>query len=87
MHDFIFDKSKSLTNKTKYGIDFNEAQRIWEDVDRLVIPAKVVDEARYLIIGKIKNKYWSAIYSLRDDKIRIISVRRSRKKEIYIYES
>ena len=87
MPEFIFDKSKSLTNKTKHGIDFNEAQRIWEDVDRLVIPAKVVDETRYLIIGKIKSNYWSAIYTIRDDKIRIISVRRSRKEEIIIYES
>ncbi len=58
-----------MTNKTNHGIDFNEVQRIWEDVDRLVISAKVVDEARHLIIGKIKNKYWSAIYTLRDDPV------------------
>jgi len=60
---------------------------LWEDVDRIIVPAKVVHELRFLIIGKIRIKFWSAIFTIRDDKIRIISVRRSRKEEINIYES
>lgn len=87
MHDFIFDKNKSLTNKKKHSIDFKEAQKLWEDVDRVVIPAKVMDEPRYIIIGQINNKIWSAVFTYREDRIRIISVRRSRKEEIRIYES
>lgn len=87
MPEFVFDEHKSLTNKNKHGIDFSEAQLLWEDVDMIIIPAKVIDELRFLIIGKIKNKHWSAIFTIRDDKIRIISVRRSRKEEIDIYES
>ena len=83
--EFTFDKNKSRANKQKHGIDFIEAQKIWEDADRTVIPAKTGDEQRFLIIGQIKNKTWSAIYTLRNEKIRIISVRRSRDNEKEIY--
>ncbi len=85
--DFEFDKTKCVSNKKKHGIDFIEAQFLWEDSNRIEIPAKTIDEPRFLIIGKIKDKYWSGIITYRDEKIRIISVRRSRKEEIEIYES
>jgi uncharacterized DUF497 family protein len=84
---FEFDEIKSLTNKEKHGIDFIEAQELWEDNDRLVIPVRNVDEPRFLIIGKMNGKIWSAIFIMRLENIRIISVRRSRKEEIEIYES
>ena len=84
---FEFDKRKSQTNKRKHGIDFIEAQALWNDPDRVEIPAKTTDEARFLLIGKISEKYWSTIITYREENIRIISVRRSRKEEIEIYES
>ena len=87
MIDFEFDKTKSINNKIKHGIDFIEAQRLWDDVDRVIIPAKKMDEPRYLLIGKIEHKTWSAIYTTRIGRIRIISVRRSCKEETKIYES
>jgi uncharacterized DUF497 family protein len=87
MPDFEFDNAKSIANKNKHGIDFKDAQELWEDNDRIIIPAKTVDELRFLIIGKIKNKLWSAIFTIRNESIRLISVRRSRKEEIEIYES
>ncbi len=82
-----FDQNKSKTNKEKHGIDFIEAQKLWEDPYRIEIPAKYLDEPRYLLIGKIKDKHWSAIFTYRSNKIRIISVRRARKNEKEIYES
>ena len=85
--EFEFDKRKSQFNKKKHGIDFIEAQNLWDDLDRIEIPAKTIDEERFLIIGKIYDKYWSAIVTYRNEKVRIISVRRSRKEEIDIYES
>ena len=84
---FEFDKRKSQNNKKKHGIDFIEAQELWNDPDRIEIPAKTVDEARFLMIGKISNNHWSIIITYREENIRIISVRRSRKEEIEIYES
>jgi hypothetical protein len=84
--EFVFDRLKSEKNKGKHGIDFVEAQLIWEDVDRIEIPARTEDEPRYLVIGRIENKCWSAIITYRKERVRIISVRRSRKEEMEIYE-
>ena len=83
---FEFDSQKSENNKKKHGIDFLKAQALWDDPDYIIIPAKVIDEARFLIIGKIEDKHWSGIITYRGERIRIISVRRSRKEEIDIYE-
>ncbi|WDE95582.1 BrnT family toxin [Lentisphaera profundi] len=85
--NFEYDKNKSLSNKQKHNIDFVEAQQLWNDPDRLEIPGLTSDEPRYLIIGKIENKIWSAIITYRNNNIRIISVRRSREKEVTYYES
>jgi uncharacterized DUF497 family protein len=84
--EFDFDPDKSQANKAKHGIDFVEAQLLWFDDMLLEIPARTSDEPRFLIIGAIGNKHWSAVVTHRQDRIRIISVRRSRKEEVEIYE-
>ena len=85
--EFEFDPNKSDINKEKHGIDFIEAQELWNDADLLEIPAKTSDEARFLVIGKIDDKHWTGIITYRDNNIRIISVRRARNEEVEIYES
>ena len=84
---FDFDDNKSLANKKKHNIDFYEAQKLWEDPLHIEIPAKYVDEKRILVIAKYNNRIWSAVITSRDDKIRIISVRKSRENEKKIYYS
>lgn len=84
--DYEFDAQKSKVNKTKHGIDFTEAQSLWEDMDLLEIPARTEDEPRTLVVGKIGDRHWSAIITYRNGKIRIISVRRSRREERELYE-
>jgi len=84
--EFEFDPKKSVLNKQKHGIDFTDAQKLWEDTRLIEIPAKTIDEHRYLIIGKINDKHWSGIITYREEVIRIISVRRSRPEEVSIYE-
>jgi uncharacterized DUF497 family protein len=69
-----------------HGIGFEEAMRLWEDERRIEIPARTTDEARYLVIGVIAGKHWSAVVTYRDTKTRIISVRRSRDEEVELYE-
>lgn len=86
MTEFDFDPRKSRSNQEKHGIDFIEAQRLWEDSLRIEIPAKTVDETRTVVIGRIGEKVWSAIVAEREGKTRIISVRRARRKEVEIYE-
>ncbi len=84
---FEFDGSKSESNLTKHGIDFIAAQALWNDPALLEIPAKTQDEPRFLVIGTIELQHWSAVITYRDEKIRLISVRRSRDEEVKLYES
>jgi Uncharacterized protein conserved in bacteria len=83
---FEFDPAKSSMNKQKHGIDFVEAQALWDDPNLVEAPAQTTDEPRYLVIGMIGSKHWSAIVTTRADRIRIISVRRARQAEIEHYE-
>jgi uncharacterized DUF497 family protein len=83
---FEYDPAKSLENKRKHGLDFEEAQALWQDAALVEIPARVTDEPRWVVIGKIAERHWSAVVTRRNDNIRLISVRRSRDEEVTIYE-
>jgi len=87
MHDFEYDNNKSTSNLKKHGIDFVAAQELWVDPELIELQVKSEDEPRFLVIGLIANKHWSAVITYRGSTIRIISVRRSRKKEVELYES
>ena len=78
---FEFDPIKSAANKTKHGMDFVEAQAIWNDTHRLEIPARSTSEPRSQIVGRIQQTTWAAFVTYRHDTIRIISVRRARRRE------
>ncbi len=81
---FEFDARKSSANKAKHGIDFTEAQRLWR-MPVVRTPARDDSEPRELVIGRIEQKFWSAIVTHRGDAIRLISVRRARREEIELY--
>lgn len=83
---FEYDPIKSKINKEKHGIDFEEAQALWEDTR--LFKAHLTDnpESRFFIIGFLSDKHWTAIITYREENVRIISVRRSRRKEIEFYE-
>jgi uncharacterized DUF497 family protein len=85
--EFEYDARKSASNLAKHGIDFEQAQLLWDDPDLLEIPAKTEDEPRCLLVGTIEGKHWSAVITYRSDITRIISVRRSRIEEVELYES
>ncbi|MBS9405003.1 BrnT family toxin [Halomonas sp. TRM85114] len=87
MSDFEFDDAKSQANLEKHGIDFHTAQELWKDPDLLEFKANFDDEPRFLVIGCIAKKHWSAVITYRNQRVRLISVRRSRKKEVELYES
>ena len=84
---FEFNEQKSQANLLKHGINFIDAQALWDDPRLLEIPAKTEDELRYLLIGMIKGRHWSAVVTYRDASVRLISVRRSRPEEVVLYES
>jgi hypothetical protein len=82
---FEFDPNKSASNKIKHGIDFEEAQALWLDLKRIEIEARTIGESRNLLIAMMGNEVWSAIFTIRNGSVRIISVRKSRKNEKEIY--
>jgi len=83
---FEWDESKSPSNKHKHGIDFNRATELWKDTERIEIETPYPIENRSILIAKIGDKHWTAIFTRRPKGIRIISVRHSRKKEVSFYE-
>lgn len=84
--EFEFDPRKSEANETKHGIDFTQAQGLWRDPMRVEVPARAVDEPRWLVIGLMDGRHWSAVVTYRQQRVRIISVRRARDEEVAIYE-
>jgi len=84
---YEYDNKKSLSNKQKHGIDFEEVKLLWND-DRMVeILTSYEGEERFINIGRINVKFYTVVTTIRKENIRIISARRARKKEIEIYES
>ena len=84
--EFEFDPAKRASNLQKHGIDFTAVQELWQDVMRVEIPARTVDEPRWLVIGQIGGKHWSVVVTYREQRARIIFARRSRKEEVTLYE-
>jgi uncharacterized DUF497 family protein len=84
--EFEFDEVKSQANKSKQGIDFAEAQALWLDEMLVEIPARTEDQPRFVVVGMISEKHWSAVITYRDERVRIISVGRARVEEVAIYE-
>ena len=86
---FEYDIKKSLSNKQKHGINFEEANLLWNDDKMVEIRTSYEDEdeERFIIIGKITVKMYAVVTTYRKENIRIISARRAIKKEIEIYES
>ncbi|ADE56071.1 BrnT family toxin [Coraliomargarita akajimensis] len=85
--DCEFDPQKSAINKEKHGIDFIEAQQLWQDITALEVPARSETEERYALIAFYNCKIWTVIFTRREGKIRIISCRRARDGEKKAYHN
>ncbi|MGA9579184.1 MAG: BrnT family toxin [Terrimicrobiaceae bacterium] len=85
--DFEYDPSKSARNKEKHGIDFEEAKGLWDDEDRLLFPAQSETEPRFAMLAEYRQRVWVAFFTLRQRRVRIISVRRARPNEREEYQS
>lgn len=84
MH-YEYDPAKSAANKEKHGIDFEQAQALWNDPGTIIATAQSEIESRFLVIGRISERFWTAVVTYRGEAVRIISVRRSRKIEVFHY--
>jgi len=80
---YSWDSRKSVENKKKHGISFEEARdNIFEEKNLLAVGvAYEKGEQRHAVIGKHEGKYYVGIFTIRNNEIRIISVRRARDEE------
>jgi len=85
--EFEYDQVKSVMNKAKHGIGFEEASLLWGDPGLKIASGHSMNEERWIAIGLIQGKHWSVVFTPRGDVVRIISARRSRRKEVEFYES
>jgi hypothetical protein len=83
---YEWNVNKNMANTERHGIDFETSTNLWLDENHIVIDAPHPVEDRHIIIGTINNMAWTGVFTVRGEKIRIISVRRSRKKETALYE-
>ena len=83
---FEWDDQKSISNKEKHGISFDTAKALWLDERRVEIEIPFPSENRWALVAKLQGKIWTAIYTMRSDIIRLISVRRARTREARLYE-
>ena len=84
--EFEFDEAKSRLNGRKHGIDFVQAQVLWLGPDSVEFLVQEESEERWMVIGALRGRLWSAVITYREGRVRIISVRRSRPKEVARYE-
>lgn len=84
---FEWDEQKNVLNQIKHGVCFEEATTIWGDihVENAGIAHTNRGESRNATLGLIEKKVYVVIWTNRNNKIRLISVRRAGKNEQKIY--
>ena len=85
--EFECDPRKSESNKIKHDIDFEEAKVLWSDPRGYEIEVAAKGESRHVLIAYHRMRHWTAVFTYREERIRIISVRRARVKEIGLYDN
>lgn len=85
--EFEWDEAKNKENQKKHGVAFPVAVSLWNEthveIENLAYSEE--GETRSAMMGWIANKVYVAIWTRRDGKIRLISVRRARKNEEKIF--
>jgi len=81
--EFEWDEKKNKANFRKHGIDFNEAKEIFENRNIYTyFDFRSYGEDREVSIGPLSSlALITVIHTSRKDTIRIISARKSTKKE------
>jgi uncharacterized protein len=76
---------KSEINRDKHGISLEDIKQLWLGRTVIVDAQPRFDEQRFMRIGKLGKKFYSCVFTIRGETIRLISARRSNKKEVIIY--
>lgn len=84
---FEWDEDKAALNLKKHGIAFQDAARVFYDVNRIewYDIAHSIDEDRYNTIGKVRDVIF-VVYTERKERTRIISARKATPTERRVYD-
>lgn len=85
---FEWDEVKNESNFSKHGIRFEDSVKVFKSPMVIIEDTRYdYGEVRYIGIGKNpQGIFYTVVYTLRGDKIRIISARKAHKKERSMYE-
>ncbi len=82
---FEWDENKRLVNLAKHGLDFLAARRLFDGRATMTAPSDHLSERRYITIAPIDGKFYTVVWTWRDQTRRIISFRRARHDEERVY--
>ena len=85
--DFEWDEDKAKLNEQKHGVTFREAELAFEDENAVEIYDELNsdEEIRFQIIALSPARLLFVAFTLRDEKIRLISARKADAKQVKIY--
>ena len=89
MFVFEWDENKEKANLRKHKVSFAEGESVFSDMLSVTIPDPdhSIEENRFIDIGiSDKNRVLVVVYTEREERIRIVSVRKATKAERKIYE-
>lgn len=79
---FEWDEDKNIRNQQKHGVAFEEAVGLFSGRNRYSRPyIHKTGETRQYVVGFLQEIEFTVVFTHRNNRIRIISVRRARKEE------
>ena len=85
---FTWDEAKRKVNLAKHGIDFRDAESIFDGLLVTVEDSREsYGEPRYVALGLLEGVVVSIAYTERHDEVRIISIRKALKHESHFFSS
>jgi uncharacterized DUF497 family protein len=86
---FEWDESKAAQNLVKHGVPFEFATRVFLDPERIDTKdaRRVYGEERRITLGRIDERLYAVVYTVRSEAIRLISARKANDREESFYEA
>jgi uncharacterized DUF497 family protein len=85
---YVWDESKRKSNLKKHGLDFRDADLVYENPDKCTYDASRREEYRLMdvALALVKGRLLTLVYTEQDDAVRVISFRHASRTERKQYE-
>lgn len=84
---FEWDEAKRAANIAKHGFNFTEVGPAFVDPMRVVyrVNTRALGEPRWVLLGQIEGRVIHIVFTMRTDRVRLISVRVAHERERALY--